>query len=203
VFGTQEVLMKRKWIIAVAVVAMLVGGAAVASAQFRMDIDVPWWIRLDLSPALEAELTATGGVFEGVDISQFAVVVPNIQAYFTFGGPMLTVGVGARLYTLLLINFLYPSIMGEVRLGDFDVNLNVGGLAGVLLGIGPIFETATGGWATFDLSAGYRITNWFRVGAGVFGGFLTDYPEYFPYVIYASAKFIVNPGKKTKVVEED
>jgi hypothetical protein len=195
--------MKRKWIIAVAVVAMIVGGAAVASAQFRMDIDIPWWIHLGLSPALEAEVEGSGGVFEGIDISQFAIVVPNIQAYYTFGGSMLKFGVGARLYTLLLINFLYPSLMGEVQLGSFDVNLNVGGLAGVLLGIGPIFETFTGPWATFDLSAGYRFTNWFRVGAGVFGGFHTDYPEYFPYVIYASAKFIVNPGKKTKVVEED
>jgi hypothetical protein len=195
--------MKRKWIIALAVVAMLVGGAAVASAQFRMDIDIPWWIHLGLSPALEAELEGTGGVFEGVDISKFAIVVPNIQAYYMFGGSMLKIGVGARLYTLLLINFLYPSIVGEVRLGDFDVNLNIGGLAGVLLGIGPIFEAYTGPWATFDLSAGYRISNWFRVGAGVFGGFYTEEPEYFPYVIYASAKFIVNPGKKTKVVEED
>jgi hypothetical protein len=192
--------MKRKWIIAVAVVAMLIGGAAVASAQFRMDIDIPWWIYVGLSDALEADLGADLGM---ADISKFAVIVPNIQAYYTFGGSLLKFGVGVRLYTLLLINFLYPSIMGEVQLGNFDVNLNVGGLAGVLLGIGPIFETATGPWATFDLSAGYRIKPWFRVGAGVFGIVQTEYLHEFPYVIYASAKFIVNPGKKTRVVEEN
>ncbi len=192
--------MKRKWIIAVAVVAMLIGGASVASAQFRMDIDIPWWLYVGLSESLENELDAE---FGAVDIAQYAIVVPNIQAYFTFGGSMLKFGVGARLYTVLLANFIYPSIMGEVRLGNFDVNLNLGGLAGLAVAWGGYFDTFTGPWATFDLSAGYRLTNWFRLGAGVFGGFNTDYPEYFPYVIYASAKFIVNPGRKTRVVEED
>lgn len=194
--------MKRKWIVAVAVVAMLVGGATAASAQFRLDIDIPWWLYVGLSPELEADLGVDLDLGD-LDITKFAVVVPNIQAYYTFGGSMLKLGVGARLYTLLLINFLYPSVMGEVRLGNFDVNLNVGGLAGVLLGIGPIFETATGPWATFDLSAGYRLKDWFRLGVGAFGIVQTEYPGEFPYVVYVSAKFIVNPGKKTKVVEED
>jgi len=192
--------MKRKWSIAIAVVAMLVGGAAVASAQFRMDIDVPWWIYVGLSESLQDQI----GVDIGLEnIAQYTIVVPDIQAYYTFGGPMLKLGVGARLYTLLLINFIYPSIMGEVRLGNFDVNLNVGGLAGLLVGWGGIFETATGPWATFDLSAGYRLTNWFRVDAGAFGVLQTHYPDTFPYVIYAGCKFIVNPGRKTKVVEEE
>jgi hypothetical protein len=192
--------MKRKWIIAAAIGAMLIGGATVASAQFRMDIDIPWWIYVGLSDQLEADLGTEFGV---ADIAQYAIVVPNIQAYWMFGGTMLKLGVGARLYTVLIANFIYPSIVGEVRLGNFDVNLNVGGLAGLFVAWGGFFEAVTGPWATFDLSAGYRLTNWFRVGAGVFGIVQTEYPQEFPYVIYASAKFIVNPGKKTKVVEED
>jgi hypothetical protein len=192
--------MKRKWIIAVAVVAMLVGGAAVASAQFRLDIDIPWWIYVGLSNGLEADLDTEFGV---TDIAKYAIVVPNLQAYWMFGGTMLKIGVGARLYTVLVANFIYPSIVGEVRLGNFDVNLNVGGLAGLFVAWGGIFEGVTGPWATFDLSAGYRLTNWFRVGVGAFGIVQTEYPGEFPYVLYVSAKFIVNPGKKTKVVEED
>jgi hypothetical protein len=164
-----------------------------------MDIDVPWWISVGLSPALEADLGADLGLS---NISQYAIIVPNIQAYFTFGGPMLKLGVGARLYTVLVANFLYPSIMGELRLGNFDVNLNVGGLAGLLVYWGGGVQTATGPWATADLSVGYRITNWFRVDAGAFAVIQTEYPHEFPYVLYAGCKFIVNPGKKTKVVEE-
>ena len=95
---------------------------------------------------------------------------------------MLKLGVGARLYTVLIANFIYPSIVGEVRLGNFDVNLNVGGLAGLFVAWGGFFETVTGPWATFDLSAGYRLTNWFRVGVGVFGIVQTEYPGEFPYV---------------------
>jgi hypothetical protein len=192
--------MKRKWIMAVAIVAMLIGGAVAASAQFRMDIDIPWWIKVGLSQDL---IDALGASDPGlVDIADYAIIVPNIQAYFTFGGPMLKFGVGARLYSVLIANFIYPSIMGEVRLGNFDVNLNVGGLAGALIVWGGGFQTVTGPWASFDLSAGYRLTNWFRVGAGVFGIFQTEVPGQFPYAIYVSGKFIVNPGKKTKVVEE-
>jgi hypothetical protein len=192
--------MKRNLILVAAVAIMLIGGAAAASAQFRMDIDVPWYLKVGLSPALQADLDAEFGV---ADISKFAVVIPNIQMYYLFGGPMLKVGVGARIYTVLIMNFLYPSIVGEVRLGNFDVNLNVGGLAGVLLGLGPTFETVTGPWVTMDLSAGYRLTNWFRLGVGAFAVAHTDFLGEFPYALYVSGKFIVNPGKKTKVVEED
>jgi hypothetical protein len=192
--------MKRKWIIAVAVVAMLIGVAAVASAQFRMDIDIPWYLKVGLSPALAADLGTDLGV---ADISEWAVVIPNIQMYYMFGGSMLKIGVGARIYTVLIMNFLYPSVVGEVRLGNFDVNLNVGGLFGVLLGLGPTFETTRGPWATADLSVGYRLTNWFRLGVGAFAIMQTEYPGEFPYAIYVSGKFIVNPGKKTKVVEVD
>jgi hypothetical protein len=188
--------MKRKWIIAIAVVAMFVGGAAVASAQFRMDIDVPWYLYVGLSPALEADLDAEFGT---TDISQFAVVIPNIQMYYMFGGNLLQIGVGARIYTVLLMNFLYPSIVGEVHLGRFDVNLNVGGIVGVLFGLGPTFEvTQSAGWFTADLSAGYRVTDWFRIGVGAFAIGLTDYPDMWPYAAYVSGKFIVNPGKKNK-----
>jgi hypothetical protein len=192
--------MKRNWIITVAVVAMLIGGAAVASAQFRMDIDIPWYLYVGLSPALQADLDTQ---FDVTDISKFAVVIPNIQMYYMFGGNLLKIGVGARIYTVLIMNFLYPSIVGEVRLGNFDVNLNVGGLLGVLFGLGPTFETTRGPWATADLSAGYRLTNWFRLGVGAFAIMQTEYPGEFPYALYVSGKFIVNPGKKTKVVEED
>ncbi len=187
--------MKRKWILAIAIVAMLIGGATVASAQFRMDIDVPWYLYVGLSPALEAQLDADFGT---TDISKFAVVIPNIQMYYMFGGDLLQIGVGARIYTVLIMNFLYPSVIAEVHLGRFDVNLNVGGGVGVLFGIGPLFEWATGPWMTMDLSAGYRITDWFRVGVGAFGIAQTEDPTSFPYAVYVSGKFIVNPGRKNK-----
>lgn len=188
--------MKRKWIVAVAVVAMLVGGATVASAGFRMDIDVPWYLHVGLSDALEADLDAEFGT---VDISQYAVVIPNIQMYYMFEGGLLNIGVGARIYTVLLMNFLYPSVVGEIRLGRFDVNLNVGGLVGVLFGLGPTWEvTEFGQWFTADLSAGYRITDWFRLGVGAFAIGVTDYPGEFPYAVYVSGKFIVNPGRRNR-----
>jgi hypothetical protein len=187
--GRQEVIMKKTRVVAIVAAVLMLAGAMSASAKFRMDIDVPWYVYVGLSPALEAELDAEFGT---VNISQYAVVIPNIQAYFMFGGDMLKFGAGARVYTVLVMNFLYPSLVAELKLGKFDVNLNVGGLAGVLLGLGPTFQTATGPWFTMDLSAGYRLTDWFRIGAGAFAFAHTDYPEYFPYAIYVSGKFILN-----------
>jgi hypothetical protein len=185
--------MRKTLIVALAAVAMLLAGTMTAGAQFRMDIDVPWYLQVNLSSQLQADLGAAGSAFEGIDISKFAVVVPNIQAYYVLDGGLLQIGFGARLYTILVMNFLYPSIMAEVQLGKFDVNLNVGGLAGVLLGLGPTFETLTGPWVTMDLSAGYRLTDWFRLGVGAFALAHTDYLDSFPYAVYVSGKFIVNP----------
>jgi hypothetical protein len=181
--------MKKMWVVAIVATVLILAGATSASAGFRLDIDVPWYLHVGLSPALDAQLGADLGI---ADISQYAVVIPNLQAYFTFGGDMLRFGAGARIYTLLIMNFLYPSLMGELRLGKFDVNLNVGGLAGVLLGLGPTFQTATGPWFTMDLSAGYRLADWFRIGLGAFAIANTNYPNEFPYALYVSGKFILN-----------
>jgi hypothetical protein len=186
----QEVIMKKTWVVALVAAVMLLAGAMNASAGFRLDIDVPWYLHVGLSPQLEANLNASFGT---VDIAKYAVVIPNIQAYYMFGGNMLRFGVGVRLYTVLIMNFLYPSLVAELQLGRFDVNFNAGGLAGVLLGLGPTFETVTGPWMTMDLSAGYRITDWFRVGVGAFALAHKDFLGSFPYAVYVSGKFIVNP----------
>ncbi len=117
--------------------------------------------------------------------------MPNLQPYWQFGGGPLKFGIGARVYTVLIMNFLYPSAFAELQLGRFDVNLNAGGFLGILAGIGPTFETITGPWFTMDLSAGFRVTNWFRIGLGAFAIADSDYPGQFPYAIYASGKFIL------------
>ena len=185
--------MKRTWIVVAVVVVMLLGGATAASAQFRLDIDIPWYLQVSLSEDLENQLNADFGT---VDIAQYAVVIPNLQAYYMFDTSLLSVGVGARIYTVLLMNFLYPTVVGEVRFGKIDVNLNVGGLAGALIGLGPTFETVTGPWVTMDLSAGFRLTDWFRIGVGAFAVAHTDFLGSFPYAIYVSGKFILGPGGK-------
>lgn len=187
--------MKRTWIM---VIVILLAGATVASANFRMDIDIPWYLHVGLSEELEDQLDADLGT---ADISQYAVVLPNIQMYYMFDTGLLNLGVGARIYTVLLMNFLYPTVMGEVQFGRFDVNLNVGGLAGVLLGIGPTFETFTGPAISMDLSAGFRLTDWFRVGVGAFAVAHKDFLRAFPYALYLSGKFIVNPDRNRRNLE--
>ena len=51
--------MKRTWIVVAVVVVMLLGGATAASAQFRLDIDIPWYLQVSLSEALRYS-TAVG-----------------------------------------------------------------------------------------------------------------------------------------------
>jgi hypothetical protein len=182
--------MKKTWVVVLVAAVMLLAGAMNASAGFRLDIDIPWYLHVGLSPQLESDLNASFGT---VDIAKFAVIVPNIQAYYMFGGDMLRFGVGVRLYTVLVMNFLYPSVVAELQLGRFDVNFNAGGLAGVLLGLGPTFEPVTGPWVTMDLSAGFRLAKWFRLGVGAFAIAHTDFLGSFPYALYVSGKFIVNP----------
>ena len=184
--------MKRTWLTVVIIVGLLLAGATAASADFRMDIDVPWYLHLGLSPELEEQLNADFGT---VDIAKWAIVIPNLQMYYMFDVGPVSLGAGARIYTVLLMNFLYPSVVAEVNLGRFDVNLNMGGFAGVLLGVGPTFETATGPWFTTDLSAGFRVTRWFRVGLGVFALANKDFIDTFPYAVYLSGKFILGPGR--------
>jgi hypothetical protein len=151
--------MKKKLILALVMAVLLFGSAMSASAQFRLDIDVPWWLQLRLGPALESAIRTSLG---GFDIAKIEAGVPSLQAYYRFGTGALRFGIGARVYAALLMNFmnfLYPSALAELRLGRFDVNLNAGGLVGVLFGPGPTFEVETGPGVTMDLSVGYRLTD--------------------------------------------
>jgi hypothetical protein len=188
--------MKKRLIVVIVAAVLLVGGAMSASAQFRLDIDVPWWLSVHLSPSLESAIGAEAG---GVDIMQYAFVLPNLQPYYQFVAGPVHFGIGARLYTVLIMNFLYPQAFVELNLGRFDINFNMGGLAGIVFGLGPTFEAFTGPGVTMDLSVGFRIVDWLRIDVGAFAVAHKDYLDQFPYVIYAGGKFIfqARPEKGT------
>jgi hypothetical protein len=169
--------MKKRLIVVIVAAVLLVGGAMSASAQFRLDIDVPWWLSVHLSPSLESAIGAEAG---GVDIMQYAFVLPNLQPYYQFVAGPVHFGIGARLYTVLIMNFLYPQAFVELNLG-------------------PTFEAFTGPGVTMDLSVGFRIVDWLRIDVGAFAVAHKDYLDQFPYVIYAGGKFIfqARPEKGT------
>lgn len=176
--------MKRLLIVMFVLVVVATSGFA----QFRADIgfDIPW--------RLGATVTNAAGdqVSESLDVlSEFTFLLPDLMfSYEGVVGPV-HLGVGARMFTLILESIAYPAAFAELDLGQLTVNFNVGG--GAFLFFGLYNDLATGQLFLPDLSAHLKLGQSFRVGLGTIGLVGELLPDANPFIVYLSGKFVVRP----------
>ena len=171
-------------------IALAVGLIAIAATfgytQFRADVgvDLPWSVGIQLSDGL-------GGENESVDVlSQFVFLLPDIMLSYEADLGFLSIGAGARIFSLILISMAYPIVYAEAEVGPVAIQFNVGGGAFLFFGLVNHFET--GRIVTPELSAHFKLGKSFRAGVGVMGllGLETE-QQVFPYILYLSAKWVI------------
>jgi len=174
--------MNRKRLKVVILVGVLVLGlAAPAAAQFQFDIGV----NVPVVVGIEAEEDDVQNVLE------YAFVVPDLKANYYFGSDAFRFGLGVRAFTAIVETLVYPTVSAEVHLDPFVLSGSFGGFALGLFGIYNNIVTANF-WVP-EISAAYKVNDWFHLGAGATAVFLGDgeqvFTDTFPYAVYAVMRF--------------
>ncbi len=186
----------RKKILVVLVAVFLVFGAFNASAQMRLDVDIPWVLTAGANLNM---FTGGGSGAPSLDLSQFHLILPHVDLAYQFGNGIFTGGVGLRNYTILFEFFSYPMGYVELNFKPLVIRAEMGGFAFLLWGVyNYLFVSADSLkiWLP-DVSVAFAFTDWFRLGAGAtlivpFGDF-----NNFGYILYIDARFnFLFGGKK-------
>lgn len=114
---------KKFGILAIFVFAGLCSVPLSAGSQWDITLGIPYHM---------------GVVFEGEATSAFSdylIVLPEVKWGYYWGPEVFHVGVGFRLWTLLLESAVYPNISIESQLGNFVINANIGGWTFLVFGL--------------------------------------------------------------------
>lgn len=120
-------------------------------------------------------------------------LVPEIAIHYSLELGPVHLGFGARWFTWIVVNAIWPNIKAEFELNNWVLSGEIGG--GTFLLFGFIENFGFNPLILGDLCVAYKFTDWFRMGIGSFfiGEFSPDYSisdnGAIPYVIYIFGKF--------------
>jgi hypothetical protein len=170
----------KKYIL-VAVLAALCLVSVSAQARLDLGIDIP----LRISAVVEGSELAGG-----IDVP-YTFPFPSAGLYYTFGAGPLKLGVGARMYSLILVSALWPNAIAELDLGPAILQAQLGGGAFMFFGLASSIQTG----AVFmpDLSAWFKLGKTLRIGGGAMGLFIEELAgAAMPVIFYLGVKAAIN-----------
>jgi hypothetical protein len=180
--------MTKKGRLLIAAVVLLAVVAAGAGAELRFDANIAWPMYL----GVKLDSSTFGTSSQGMDISKFLILFPDVELYWQFGGQGLRAGIGARVFTLILESVAYPAAFIELDLNPFVLSANVGGGAYAFFGL--FSQAGTGAFWLPDVNVAFKFNDWFRVGVGAYGLFIPSIQSsgtILPFALYANARFVV------------
>lgn len=143
-----------KKIIVFALLLSIFTGVA-ANAQFRMDVNISVPVYWGFQ---QADIGSFG------DFAQFAFVIPELDLYYQFDLGMVKLGLGARIFTLILESILVPDFFAEFHLDPIIIRGSVCGGAALLFGL--YSDVVTGALIIPDVNVMVKLADFFRLGAG-------------------------------------
>ncbi|MDZ7794284.1 MAG: hypothetical protein U5P10_11525 [Spirochaetia bacterium] len=172
--------MGKKTVI-VGLVVILLGAALPAAADSQVDIGlhIPYYIGVE---AADDE----GDMGAALD---YAFLVPDVKYNYFFNESGIKIGVGARLFTIILETMAYPIVTLETDVGPFTLSSHVGG--GVFLFFGLYNDINTGQYYLPEVSVAYRFSESFSVGTGAGFFFAPEAADFnnFAYIGDVFARF--------------
>ncbi|MBN1410544.1 MAG: hypothetical protein JW969_06840 [Spirochaetales bacterium] len=158
------------------------------NAQVRFDLgaDIPfYWGIQDMASG------SSFGIYSG-----YIFPFPDFQVHYQFDLSLLKLGIGLRMYTIILLSVVWPDVFAEIDLSEtgvpFVFNASVGGGAFMLFGL--ISQVSTGSFIVGDVSAAFKIGEFFRLGLGSL--FLTNFETLqtsggFGFIPYVQVRFVL------------
>jgi hypothetical protein len=120
-------------------------------------------------------------------------IIPDFELAWQFGGTPLRGGVGLRAYSLLIETFGFPQAYLEFELDPIVLRASLGGGAFFFLGLYSdfIINSDTLQVLIPDISASWKITDWFQLGAGFLAVAPANQIKNFFYLGYVNARFVL------------
>jgi hypothetical protein len=172
----------RKKELAIALIALI--AVPSAFADWRVDIGAEAPLGMGVRSSDES-------VDYGVFLNLLFFLPQGTLSYDFSIGP-LNLGVGVKAYTMVVESVAYPVVYAELDLDPVLINLTTGGLGFAVFGVYNNFFS--GPLLIPDLSVMFKLGKYFRLGVGATTFLGTedyyDY-DYFPYLVYAAAKFSI------------
>ena len=168
-----------KKITIIALVLVLMGAALPLAADSQVDIGlhIPYYI------GIETEDEDAGAALD------YAFLVPDLKYNYFFNESGIRLGVGARLFTVILESMVYPIVTVETDIGQFRFSGHVGGGAFVFFGLYNDVQTAK--IILPEVSVAYRFSDSFSVGTGATLFFAPEAADFnnFAYIGDVFARF--------------
>ena len=171
------------------VLAILVLVAVPTFAQWRLDVGavVPRGVGLSIGGTTDTKIS-------GVDMASWPFIpFPEAAIYYTGELGPVSLGVGARAFTLILETILWPNAFVELNLGPVALEAQVGG--GFFAMFGLASATETGKVFLPDLSAWFKIGKKgnFRLGGGLIGLYMPEITDTdaIPFLLYLGGKVAI------------
>lgn len=176
-------MVKKSILVALLIAAL----AAPAFAGWQLDIGAEIPVRVGITDSSVDE--------DYGDYLDFLFLLPTGTISYSFGFGPLSLGVGGKLYTLIVESIIYPVVYAELDFDPVVVNFTTGGLGFLFFGLSTFFDT--GALLIPDLSVMFKLGKSFRLGVGAMTFIGTDISQdYFPYILYGTAKFRIPLGSK-------
>jgi len=155
--------MKHRTLLVLLLLTVAVIAPVAADSQIDIGVNVP---------------VAIGLSFEGERVAErlpFYIPVPDLMFNYYFTESPVKLGVGARVWTLILITGAYPIASVEYESERLLLNAHIGG--GLFAYLTPVPEYSgieAGRVFLPEVSAAYRFTDWFSLGAAVLGVYVPE-----------------------------
>ena len=170
--------MGKKTVI-IGLVVILLGAALPAAADSQVDIGlhIPYYI------GIETEDEDAGAALD------YAFLVPDLKYNYFLNESGIRLGVGVRLFTVILESMVYPIVTVETDIGQFRLSGHVGG--GAFLFFGLFNSIETGQIVLPEVSVAFRFSESFSIGTGAGFFFAPEVGDFnnFAYVGDVFARF--------------
>jgi hypothetical protein len=181
----KEASMKKSLVVLMILVLL----AAPAFAQWRIDVGaiVPRGAGLSIGGSTET-------MIGGVDMESWPFIpLPEAGLYYTGALGPLTLGIGARAFTLIVETFLWPNAFAELNFGPLALQAQFGG--GFFAMFGIITAAEFGQVFIPDLSAWFKIGKKgnLRLGGGLVGLYMPEITDTdaIPFLYYLGGKVAI------------
>ncbi len=172
-----------KKIAIVLLLALCIAPVSVWADYGRFDLDLHWLMQAGINDI-------SGGEEAVAALADYRFVLPQMQVHYWLDLGPARLGLGTRLFSLILINAAFPSISAEIDLADFTLGASVAGGGLLYFGLVSGFELVN--FYMPQVTFGYHLTDWFDVGVGAtFNTLSMDdiTMDGAPYVISAYGRF--------------